>query len=420
MESVRRSRAVVLSVTLLLCAVPALAQKLATTSPQRVGLDEERLERISAHMDQAVEDGIMVGGLGMIARKGRIAYSEAWGMKDREAGTPMSIDTIFRIYSMSKPITGVALMTLYEEGRFFLNDPVAKYIPELANLQVAVSTADGNQTRIVSDGTRSRTIGEGDKGQAGQTRAPGRQPTIRDLLIHTAGFTYGFFGNTEVDQQYRAANLLFEHPNLQDFVQKLGLMPLQYEPGTRWHYSVSVDVQGRLVEVLSGMRFGEYLEERIFEPLEMVDTSFVVPTEKLPRLAQLYSPKGLSQNADAFREQITSTELVVATESVSEWYMEGATFEGGGGGLVSTAEDYLRFSQMMLNGGELHGKRILSRKTVELMTTNHLGEIPMGFGRNGVGFGLGFAIALNQGDIGETGSVGEYSWGGAAGTRFWI
>ncbi|MCZ6617390.1 MAG: serine hydrolase [Gammaproteobacteria bacterium] len=420
MESVRRSRAVVLSVTLLLCAVPALAQKLATTSPQRVGLDEERLERISVHMDQAVEDGIMVGGLGMIARKGRIAYSKAWGMKDREAGIPMSIDTIFRIYSMSKPITGVALMTLYEEGRFFLSDPVAKYIPELANLQVAVSTADGNQTRIVSDGARSRTIGEGDKGQTGQTRAPARQPTIRDLLIHTAGFTYGFFGNTEVDQQYRAANLLFEHPNLQDFVQKLGLMPLQYEPGTRWHYSVSVDVQGRLVEVLSGMRFGEYLEERIFEPLEMVDTSFVVPTEKLPRLAQLYSPKGLSQNADAFRERITSTELVVAAESVSEWYMEGATFEGGGGGLVSTAEDYLRFSQMMLNGGELHGKRILSRKTVELMTTNHLGEIPMGFGRNGVGFGLGFAIALNQGDIGETGSVGEYSWGGAAGTRFWI
>jgi CubicO group peptidase (beta-lactamase class C family) len=406
MNSIRFSSALVLSLTLLLCAVSGLAQKLPTTKPERVGFDEARLKRISAHMNQAVDDGVMVGGLGMIARKGRIAYSETWGMKDREAAVPMTTDTIFRIYSMSKPITGVALMMLYEEGRFFLNDPVAKYIPELANLQVAVSTAGASDS--------------GDQGQIGLSRKPSRQPTIRDLLTHTAGFTYGVFGETEVDKRYREAQILFDHPSLQDFVQKLGKIPLQYDPGTRWHYSVSVDVQGRLVEVLSGMKFSEFLEKRVFEPLEMVDTTFVVPPGKLPRLAQLYSPKGLSQSADAFRQQSSSSELVVAAASFSEGYVQGTTFESGGGGLVSTADDYLRFSQMMLNGGELHGKRILSPKTVALMTTNHLGEIPMGFGRSGVGFGLGFAVALDQGAIGETGSAGEYNWGGAAGTRFWI
>jgi CubicO group peptidase (beta-lactamase class C family) len=331
----------------------------------------------------------------------------------------MTMDTIFRIYSMSKPITGVALMILYEEGKFFLNDPVAKYIPELANLEVALSTADGGRTRIISDGTQSRTIGEGDKDLTGQARAPRRQPTVRDLLTHTAGLTYGVFGNTEVDQQYREAGIL-QNPNLQDFVQKLGQIPLQYEPGTRWHYSVGVDVQGRLVEVLSGMRFGAFLEQRIFEPLAMTDTSFVVPNEKLDRLSQMYSPKGTGEGSNVFLTPNTSTELVVSPEAASAGYMEGATFESGGGGLVSTADDYLRFSQMMLNGGTLDGQRILSPKTVELMTTNHLGEIQMGFGRRGVGFGLGFAVALNQGDIGETGSAGEYNWGGAAGTRFWV
>ena len=330
----------------------------------------------------------------------------------------MTRDTLFRIYSMSKPITGVALMMLYEEGHFFLNDPVARYIPELADLSVSVSTADGG-TRMVSDGTQSRTIGEGDATKVGQTRKPLRQPTIRDLLTHTAGFTYGVFGNTEVDKQYRDAAIL-RNPNLQDFVQKLGGIPLQYEPGTRWHYSVAVDVQGRLVEVISGMRFGEFLEQRIFGPLGMTDTSFVVPKEKLGRFAQMYSPAGTASGTDAWLKPSTSTELVVADPQASSGFLEGATFESGGGGLVSTADDYLRFSQMMLNGGELDGVRLLSPKTVELMTTNHLGDISMGMGRTGVGFGLGFAVAMNQGDIGELGSVGEYNWGGAAGTRFWI
>lgn len=407
---------------LLISVLPAsgtFAREIPETQPGRVGLDSERLERISVYMNEAVTDGTMVGGLGMIARNGRLAYTETWGMMDREAQKPMSEDAIFRIYSMSKPITAVALMMLYEEGRFFLNDPVAKYIPELANLQVARSTADGADTRIVSDGTRSMTIGDGDQDLTGQTRKASRQPTIRDLLTHTAGFTYGVFGNTEVDQQYREAGILISTPDLEDFVTRLGQIPLQYDPGTRWHYSVSVDIQGRLVEVLSGMRFGEFLQTRLFEPLDMNDTSFVVPADKMDRLAQLYTPEGTAEGADGFRSMGRGP-LVVAPDSTSEGFMEGATFESGGGGLVSTARDYLRFSQMMLNGGELDGVRILSPKTVELMTTNHLGDIQMGFGQSGVGFGLGFAVALDQGEIGEIGSPGEYNWGGAAGTRFWI
>ncbi len=412
-------RSTLLSIAFLLTTSHTLAQSLPATKPERVGLDSQRLERISEHMNHAVADGVMIGGLGMIARNGRVAYQESWGLKDREANEPMTMDTIFRIYSMSKPITGVALMILYEEGKFFLNDPVARYIPELADLQVALSTADGGRTRIISDGTHNRTIGEGDEDLTGQTRVPRRQPTIRDLMTHTAGFTYGVFGSTEVDKQYREAGIL-SNPNLKDFVEKLGQIPLQYEPGTRWHYSVSVDVQGRLVEVLSGMRFGEFLEQRIFEPLGMIDTSFIVPVDKLDRLVQMYSPKGTEDVANAFLQANSSTELVVTPEEASAGYKEGATFESGGGGLVSTANDYLRFSQMMLNGGTLDGERILSPKTVELMTTNHLGKIQMGFGRGGVGFGLDFAVALDQGEIGETGSVGEYNWGGAAGTRFWI
>ncbi|MCB1683164.1 MAG: serine hydrolase domain-containing protein [Pseudomonadales bacterium] len=407
-----------LGLVLVTVTFAAAARPLPETKPERVGLSSERLERLSAHMADAVADGTMVGGLAMIARNGRIAYVQSWGDRDREAGLPMTRDTIFRIYSMSKPITAVALMMLYEEGRFFLNDPVAKYIPELANLQVAVSTADGD-IRMTSNGTQSKTIGEGDATKVGLVRKPRRQPTIRDLLTHTAGFTYGVFGNTEVDRQYRDAGIL-SNPNLQDFVEKLGAIPLQYEPGTRWHYSVAVDVQGRLVEVISGMRFGEFLQQRLFTPLGMTDTSFVVPAEKLGRLAQLYSPAGTASGTDAWLKPSTSTELVVADPRASEGFMEGATFEGGGGGLVSTADDYLRFNQMMLNGGELDGVRLLSPKTVELMTKDHLGPIAMGFGRSGVGFGLGYAVALNQGEIGELGSEGEYNWGGAAGTSFWI
>ena len=408
---------ILFSSTALFSSPAAFAKDLPNTRPEREGFSSERLSRLTDHMQQRVEDGTMVGGLGVIARNGKVVYRQAYGQADREAGIPMSEDTIFRIYSMTKPITGLAVMMLYEEGHFFLNDPVARYIPELANLEVALSTADGD-TGIVSDGTQSRTVGEGDDSLVGQTRKPARQPTIRDILMHTAGFTYGVFGNTEVDQLYRKAGLMGPNMDLKAFVASLGQIPLQYEPGTRWHYSVSVDVQGRLVEAVSGMSFWEFLSKRIFQPLKMNDTYFTLPQEKLSRLAQLYAPEGTA--GKGFFARATGNGLEVASEATSAGYIKGTRFHSGGGGLVSTARDYLRFAQLMLNGGELDGVRLLSPKTVELMTVNHLGDIPMGFNRQGAGFGLGFGLVLDPGLSGEVSSAGEYNWGGAAGTRFWI
>ena len=395
-------------------AASVAAKEIGTSKPERQGYSSERLERITEFMNAKVEDGTMVGGMGVIARNGKIIYQQSYGMADRETGRVMEDDAIYRIYSMSKPITGVALMMLYEEGKFRLNDPIAMYMPEFANLQVATSTAG---TNIVSDGTTSRTVGAGDESLVGQWRKPTRQPTIRDLLLHTAGMTYGVFGNTEVDQLYRKAGLLGD-TTLAEFTKALGQLPLQYDPGAQWHYSVSVDVQGRLVEVLSGMSFGEFLKQRIFEPLDMPDTDFQVNDSNKDRLAQLYKPEGVQANN--FFSPATGNGLEVADAFVSARYIYGGKFESGGGGLVSTARDYLRFCQMLLNGGELDGVRILSPKTIELMTTNHLGELPMGFGRSGSGFGLGFGLVLNPGDVGEVSSAGEYNWGGAAGTRFWI
>ncbi len=398
-------------------SISVVAQEFRQVRPEREGFSSERLERLSQHMNARVEDGTMVGGMGLIARNGRIVYSETYGQADREASRPMTEDGIYRIYSMTKPITGLAVMMLYEEGKYFLNDPVSLYLPEMANLEVALSTADGN-TGMVSDGTQSRAIGEGETSLVGQTRKPARQPSIRDLLTHTAGFTYGVFGNTEVDKMYREAELLAPNLGLRQFTERLGKIPLQYEPGTRWHYSVSVDVQGALVEAVSGMGFGEFLETRIFDPLDMKDTGFFIEENKRDRVVQLYAPEGVGDQG--FFAQPTGPGLEVAPEGVSAGYQPGAAFESGGGGLLSTARDYLRFSQMMLNGGELDGVRLLSPKTVELITTNHLGDIRMGMNRNGSGFGLGFAVVTNPGDVGEVGSTGEYNWGGAAGTRFWI
>lgn len=395
-------------------------------APLDTGVSEARLARITDYMNQAVSDGTMVGGLGLIQRRGQVVYEETYGQADREAGRPMTQDAIFRIYSMSKPITGVAVMMLHEEGRFFLNDPIAKYLPQLADLQVARATGDSGGAAMVSDGTASSAAGADGSGAEGgaeaaiQTRKAARQPTIRDLLTHTAGFTYGFFGQTEVDELYRQADLMAADKTMQDFVSLLAEIPLQYDPGSRWHYSVSVDVQGALVEAVSGMSFGEFLQTRLFGPLGMKDTSFVVPAEKWPRVAQLYSPKNAQADVSAFLQADLSDELVVADDVLNAGYREGAKFESGGGGLMSTVHDYLRFCQMMLNGGELDGVRILSPASVALMTTNHTGDLPTGFGAPGMGFGLGFAVALDQGQIGELGSVGEYSWGGAAGTRFWV
>lgn len=403
-----------IAAALLLAAGGLQAREIGSSSPERQGFSSERLQRLSTFMDAKVADGTMVGGMGLIARNGRVVYSQTYGMADREVGRPMTADAIYRIYSMSKPVTSVALMMLYEEGKFSLDDPVAKYIPELANLQIALSTAG---TGVVSDGIVTRTTGESNAELVGQTRAPARQPTIHDLLTHTAGFTYGIFGNTEVDQMYRGI-LMAGDIDLQELVAKLGKLPLQYEPGTQWHYSIANDIQGRLIEVLSGMRFGEFLQQRLFAPLDMQDTAFYVPVDKLPRLTQLYKPKGM----DVFNylSAPPSQGLDVADAWLNAGFVQQPKLEGGGGGLVSTARDYLRFSQMLLNGGELDGVQVLSPKTIQLMTTNQLGDIALGYGRGGIGFGLGVGIVLDSGRAQEISSPGTYSWGGAAGTRFWV
>lgn len=396
------------------------ADALPHTSPEKEGFSSERLTRISHYMEKALESGEMIGGLGLIARNGKVIYLEGYGDADKQPLREISPDTLFRIYSMSKPITSVAVLMLYEEGYFSLNDPIARYLPELANLQLALSTADSKDQLMLSDGTSSKHLGNGDQAKVGQTRAPIRQPTIRDLLTHTAGFTYGLFGNTEVDKRYREEGLSMGNLNVKEFVQRLGTLPLQYEPGTRWHYSVATDVLGRLVEVISKMPFDEFLKQRIFIPLEMNDTGFTVSDASWPRLAQLYAPEGTASDISTAFLSGGGPALVEAPASFDINFEPGAEFKSGGGGLVSTVGDYFRFCQMLLNGGELNGVRLLSPKTIQLMSSNHLDSSGEVFGRSGIGFGLGVAVSIDQAAIGEIGTDGEYNWGGAAGTKFWI
>jgi CubicO group peptidase (beta-lactamase class C family) len=300
----------------------------------------------------------------------------------------MTPDTIFRIYSMTKPVTGAALMILYEEGKFKLSDPVGKYIPELADLQVFAGVDDdGNMITEPAD----------------------HPMTIRELMSHTGGLSYGIFAQSGVDTAYVEAGILDANDTNAEFVAKLGQIPLKHQPGSRWEYSVAVDVQGYLVEVLSGQTFGEFLNDRLFEPLGMTDTDFHVPEEKLNRFAQMYvyGPEG----------QLIPSEMFPTAD-----FTVDMAFESGGGGLVSTANDYMRFSQMLLNGGELDGERILAPLTVALMSRDQTPkgmEGPMSGAGNGTVFGLDFAVIVDPVEA-ESYSAGEYYWGGAAGTWFWI
>lgn len=392
--------------------MPAFAGDSVDTRPERVGISSDRLERVSGQIQADVDAGRIPGAVGMIARDGKIVYLEAFGESDSEEKTPMREDDIFRIYSMSKPITSVGLMMLYEEGKFRLKDPVAMYIPELADMKVLVEkgeTKGGAAFNVPEADDDGNPIAAAAVDEDSYTTVPANRPiTIQDLLRHTAGFTYGFFGNTSVDQMYQAAGLLTMDRDLEHFVEKLGKIPLQYHPGSTWHYSVSVDVQGRLIEVLSGMSFDEYLEEKIFNPLAMSDTGFYVPEDKMDRFAQMYAPT-------------EDGELEVAKAMMSRNYVRKPGIFSGGGGLVSTAHDYMRFCQMMLNGGDLDGVRLLSPKTVELMISDHTKVVENNPRRySGYGFGLGFAVANDVGMIGAATSVGEFNWGGAAGTKFWI
>ena len=362
------------------------AQRLPLAVPEEVGLSSERLERIGEVFRGYVDEGRIAGAVGMVLRNGKLAYADAWGMRDLEAGDVMEEDDLFKICSMTKPVASVAVMTLYEEGHFFLSDPIGRYLPALANLRVA-------------------NLAEASAGQEIPTERARRQVTIHDLLRHTSGFTYGDLSNTVVDAAYREREILYQ-PTLEDQVAALGEIPLLYQPGTQWNYSVSVDVLGRLVEVVSGQPFDVFLRERIFDPLGMADTGFRVPDSKSDRVAPTYGHSGPDRALGPGDTSICDLP---------------PTLFSGGAGLRSTAQDYARFAQMLLNGGELDGARILGRKTVELMTVDHLEEgMPTGFLSPGWSFGLGFTVKTEAGLDGLPSSVGEYNWIGIQGTSFWV
>jgi CubicO group peptidase (beta-lactamase class C family) len=369
------------------------------------GLDAPRLERISEHLSHRyVDAGRIVGGQVLVARHGSVGYFRSFGQLDREHERAVQDDTIWRIFSMTKPITGVALMSLHERGLFQLSDPVARFIPEFADLKVREFGEDGAKTLV----------------------DPKRAMTVRDALMHMTGLGWGgrntpFAARAKAGLDSFAAalmNPLDADWTLETLMEHLAEPPLRFHPGDHWYYSLSTDVCARLVEVLSGQRFDDYLNEEIFEPLGMVDTAFHVPDEKVDRFAACYA-------------RAADKSLRLVDDPEQSGYRKQRTFLSGGGGLVSTTGDYLRFCQMLCNGGELHGTRILGRKTVELMTRNHLpgnGELrgfatPGGYGEvgfDGVGFGLTVAIDLGPVLNQNSGTAGAYMWGGAASTTFWI
>lgn len=346
--------------------------------PSSAGFSAEGLAKIRPAMEKHIQDGKLVGGSGLIARNGKIVYDEVWGQRDREKQLTVEHDTIFRIYSMSKPITSVGVMMLVDAGKLRLDDPVSQYLPELANRKVLVK----------SDGSEEKTE---------PTEVPAkREITIRDLLRHTSGLTYGFFGDSEVDQMYRKTGVLITDFTLEDTIKKLSGIPLLHQPGSRWHYSVSTDVLGRVIEVVAGQSLDQYFQTQIFEPLGMKDTFFTVPEDKQPRLAQMYQPSG-----DGNLKPANPLESVRFVSPANRFF-------SGGGGLCSTTHDYLAFCQMLLNDGQLNGTRLLRKKTVRAMQTDQLEKDTKR--SSAFQFGLGFSINRQ----------GAYRWGGAAGTRFFI
>jgi CubicO group peptidase (beta-lactamase class C family) len=377
------------------------------TSPEAVGLSSARLGRIAPVMESYVTERGVVGISTMISRRGEIVHDEQFGFQDKEAGVPMAADTIFRIYSMTKPIVSTALMLLHEEGAFQLEHPVAQYLPEFGATKVM--SDDG----ILVDQTRPMQI--------------------RDLLSHTSGLTYDFMADNPVAQLYRDARIMNDSSRtLEALIDELATLPLAFQPGTRWHYSVGIDVAARLIEVLSGQSLGEFLRERLFGPLGMGDTGFGVTDDQLPRLSAMY---GLP---DLMGENYSFVQLFEAALSgfneridVSVTYPTSTpeVFQRGGVGLFSTAADYMKFAQMLANGGRVDrsgsGERLISRKTLELMHSNHVPAelLPyelLGMPSPGMGFGLGSRVMLDVAQTAGPGSVGEYGWAGAAKTYFWI
>jgi CubicO group peptidase (beta-lactamase class C family) len=365
--------------------------------PDAAGMREDRLERITEHFGHNyVDTGKITGCQIAVVRGGHVAYHRSLGQMDREHAVPMADDAIFRIYSMTKPIASVALMQLYERGMFQLLDPVHRYIPEWRTLAVGEVQPDGSVTTV----------------------KPHRPMNMRDVLMHTTGLPGSLFVDNPIDEAFaEARRALGRGQTLEDVTALLAQHPLKFHPGTHWNYGLSTDIVGRLVEILSGQRFDEYLQRELFEPLGMTDTGFYVPEESLSRLAACYQYR--PANTPLLMESAFAN-LVKAPHP----YLSGA------GGLVSTTHDYVAFCQMLANGGQLDGRRVLGRKTIELMTANHLpggatlADLAIGgFGEagfEGVGFGLGFAVGLGPAATAMAGSAGEYYWGGAASTAFWV
>ena len=361
--------------------------EIQVNDPEQFGFSASRLERINGLLQRYVDEKKLAGMVSLVARRGSVVHLEKFGVQDFESGKPVEFDTIFRFYSMSKPITSVALMMLYEEARFQLDDPISHFMPEFKETKV--------------------WVGEGELADMD------REITIRDLLTHTAGLSYGGHAETgvPVDKLYDEAGFFSEDMDTGEMIRRLAGLPLAFQPGKVWHYSVATDVLGYLIQVIAGMPFDAFLQERIFGPLGMVDTDFYVPEEKLDRFAEVYRPS---------EDGLVPVELLIAGD-----YTKPPGVLLGGSGLVSTASDYVRFCQMVLNGGELDGARLLGRKAVELMTVNHLpdGLLPIGMGPyeiRGYGFGLGFSVLMDVARSGMLGSEGVYRWGGWASTTFFI
>ena len=388
------------------------------TRPEDVGLSSARLNTIADHFNRYVDEGKIPGYLVLVARRGKPAYLHRYGLRDVEAGLPVEEDTIFRIYSMTKPITSVGVMMLYERGLLHLDDPASEYIPGFEQLEVFESGDAESYLTVPAE----------------------REMTIRDLLTHVSGLTYGHMQAHPIDAMYRDRDLLGENMSLADMIGHLSELPLLFSPGARWGYSVATDVLGHVIEVISGQSLDRFFAEAILEPLGMTDTGFAISAVQVDRFAANYEREG-----DTFR---------LIDKPGESSYLKQPRLCSGGGGLVSTASDYLRFCQMLLNKGGLDGLRILGRKTVELMTSNHLPGncdltrmdyilysesrpkgVGMGLGarhnlrrgglrtetrHDGVGFGLGGSVLLNSAAAQILGSAGEFAWGGAASTIFWV
>jgi CubicO group peptidase (beta-lactamase class C family) len=374
----------------------------AVEPSEAVGMSARRLERIRPAMQAYVDRDVYAGINTLIARRGKVVHAGQFGWRDKEAGSPMTADTIFRLYSMTKPIVCIALMTLLEEARFTLIDPLAKYIPAFGG--VKVMEADGSLVN------------------------PARPVMLRDLMTHMSGLTYRFVDESPVGKMYEDAKLMDPQCSLEAAIVDLARYPLAFQPGSRWRYSVGIDVAARVIEVISGRPLGVFLRERLFEPLGMTDTAFEVPPEKRNRLAAMYG------RPDVIAPGVTvRSELEAWAKGVNDRLDVSKTcpvdspdvFMRGGHGLFGTIGDYFRFAQMLANGGELDGARIIGRKTLELMHSNHVPAalLPLDIGGlplPGYGFGLGSRVLLDAAQSGAPGSAGEFGWSGAAKTHYWV